>query len=96
MSSHGLLEQLRRLDRSSSEFHSQVNSILYEEEYKQWVQTVQGDDLVGLVEFLDEVFCCVSLLRSHSSHHRLSVFSTLSVPPSRSVCANSGMYAATE
>ena len=49
------LIQLRRLDRSSSTFHDQVSNILYGEEYKQWVPTVQGDDLVALVDHLDKV-----------------------------------------
>ena len=55
MSSHTPLIQLRRLDRTSSTFHDQVSSILYGEEYKQWVPTVQGDDLTALVDHLDKV-----------------------------------------
>ena len=64
MSSRSPLEQLLRFDRSSSKFHDRVSNILYGEEYKQWVQSVQGEDLVRFVEFLDEVCRCVSLLRS--------------------------------
>ncbi|KAF9644868.1 kinase-like protein [Thelephora ganbajun] len=54
MSSLGLLEQLRRLNRSSSKFQDQVSNILYGQEYKQWAQGVQSDDLVGLVDYLDK------------------------------------------
>jgi len=64
MPSGSPLKQLRRLDRSSSKFHDRISSILYGEEYKQWVPTIQGDDLVGLVDYLDKVRCRVSLLRS--------------------------------
>ena len=55
---------LEQLGKSSSEFHNKVSNILYGEEYKQWVPTIQGDDLVGLVDYLDKVRCRVSLLRS--------------------------------
>ena len=64
MSSRIPLKQLRRLDRSSPEFHDQVSNILYGQEYQQWVPTIQGDDLVGLVDYLDKVRCRVSLLCS--------------------------------
>ena len=64
MSSRGPLKELRCLDRSSSKFHDQVSNILYGEEYKLWVPTIQGDDLVGLVDYLDKVCCHVSFLRS--------------------------------
>ena len=58
------LNQFSRLDRDSSTFHDQVSSILYGEEYKQWVQTVQGDDLVALVDHLDKVRFRVLFLSS--------------------------------
>ena len=64
MSSRSPLEQLRRLDRSSSRFHDQVSNILYGEDYKQWVPTVQDNDLMGLVDCLDKVRCHVPLLHS--------------------------------
>jgi hypothetical protein len=66
MPSRSLLKQLRHLDRSSSEFRDQlVNNVLYGEEYKQWIPTIQRDDLVGLIDHLDKVRCRVSL--PHSS-----------------------------
>jgi len=55
MSFDNPLNQLRRLDRSSSTFHDRVGNILYGEEYKRWKPDVRGDDLVGLVDYLDEV-----------------------------------------
>ena len=64
MSSRSPLKQLRRLDKSSSKFHDRVSNILYGEEYKQWVSTIQGDGLMGFVDYLDKVRCRVSLLRS--------------------------------
>jgi len=62
--SRGPLQKLRRLDKSSPTFRDQISDILYGEEYKQWVPTVQGDDLVGLVDYLDKVRCRILLLRS--------------------------------
>ncbi|KAF9644873.1 kinase-like protein [Thelephora ganbajun] len=53
MSSLDPLEQLRRLNSSSSKFHDQLSNILYGQEYKQWVQGIRGDDVVGLVDCLD-------------------------------------------
>ena len=49
------LEQLYRLDLFSPKFHDHVRKIFYGEEYRQWVLSVQGDDLVGLVDYLDKV-----------------------------------------
>jgi len=60
MSSQNPLEQLCRLDGSSSEFHDQVSNILYGGEYRQWVLNLQSDDLVGLVDYLDKVSFVVS------------------------------------
>jgi len=64
MSSHNPLTQLRHLDTSSSTFQDQVSNVLYGEEYTQWIPNLQGDDLIGLVDYLDEVRCRDSLLRS--------------------------------
>jgi len=94
MSSHNPLTQLRCLDTSSPTFHDQVNRILYGEEYTRWMSGLQGEDLMGLVEYLDNVRRHVSLFRSHSTYSRLSMLSILAVPPSGSVCANSEVYAA--
>jgi len=64
MSLSNPLKQLRRLDMFSSEFHDQVSNILYGEEYRKWVKNLEGDDLMGIVEYLDKVRCRGSLLRS--------------------------------
>ena len=55
MSSGSPLERLGLLDTASPKFHDQISNILHGEDYKQWVQTVHGDDLVGLVDCLDTV-----------------------------------------
>ena len=97
--SHSPLKQLRRLDKSSSKFHDRVSNVLYGEEYKQWVPTIEGKDLVGLVDYLDTVRCLASFLPPpfpRSSHRRLSIVSTLPVPLSGSVFVNSDTFAATE
>jgi len=99
MPSPSPLEQLRRLDRSSSKFHDLVCNILYGREYLQWVPTIEGKDLVGLVDYLDTVHRLASFLPlpfSRSNHRRLSIVSTLLVPLSGGVFVNSGTYAATE
>jgi len=57
MYSRSPLRRLRRLDKSSSNYHDRVSNVLYGEEYKEWVPTIQGDDLVGLVDYLDTVCC---------------------------------------
>jgi len=64
MSSRNPLTQLRHLDTSSPTFQDQVSNVLYGEEYKQWTQNLEGDDLIGLVDYLDNVRHRVSLLRS--------------------------------
>ena len=56
------LQQLLYLDRSSSGFHNQINGILDGEWYKEWVLQLQGDNLMGLVGYLDKVCCHVSFL----------------------------------
>ena len=62
--SEGPLKQLRSLDKSSSKFRDQISNILYGEEYQQWASTVQGEDLTGLIDYLDKVHYRVLLLRS--------------------------------
>jgi len=49
------LQRLHRLDRSSSDFHDQLCDALYGREYVQCEQTLQDDDLVWLIDYLDEV-----------------------------------------
>ena len=54
-SSTPMLQQLSRLDRSSSGFHDQLSNILCGEEYEQCVPNLQGNDLVWLVDYLEKV-----------------------------------------
>ena len=49
------LQQLRCLDKSSSDFHDKLYNVLCGEEYAQCEQTLEGGDLVWLVDYLDEV-----------------------------------------
>ena len=52
---HPVLQQFHRLDRSSPDFHDQLNEVLRGQEYKQCVPDLQGGDLVRLTDYLDEV-----------------------------------------
>ena len=61
---HPPLQQLHRLDRSSSGFHDQLSSVLYGEEYQKFVPNLQGDELVWVVEYLDKVRRHAALSRS--------------------------------
>ena len=54
------LLQFRHLDRSSPDFGDQLCNVLYGSEYEQYGPNIQGDDLVWLVNYLDEVRCRVS------------------------------------
>ena len=61
MPPHSPLEQLRSLDESSLEFQDQVSNILVGKKFMDWVSTIQDDDLVGLVDYLDKVRRSLSL-----------------------------------
>jgi hypothetical protein len=50
-----VLQQLHRLDTSSSGFHDQLSNVLYGKEYRQCVPKLEGDDLVWFVDYLDGV-----------------------------------------
>jgi hypothetical protein len=64
MSSPPALQQLRRLNGSSPDFHDQLCKVLSGEEYRQCVSNLQGDDLVWLVGYLDNVRRHVAVPRS--------------------------------
>ena len=49
------LQQLHSLERSSPDFHDQLCSVLYGEEYMQCVSNLEDDDLAWLVDYLDKV-----------------------------------------
>jgi len=58
------LQQLHRLDRSSSRFHDRLCEVLYGEEFRLCVPKLQGDDSLWLVEYLDKVRRRVALTLS--------------------------------
>ena len=58
------LQTLHRLDRSSSNFSDQLHDILYEQEYALHEESLEHDDLVWLIDYLDEVCPDAALLRS--------------------------------
>ena len=94
MASQNLLERLRRLDRPSSGFPDQLSNILYGEDYTRCVPDLQGDDLAWLIDYLDNVRRRVPLLPPSSSYRSHSILSTLHLPLTGSVCANSETYVA--
>ena len=49
------LQQLRDLDSTSPHFHKQLSNCLRGSEYQSAVPTLQDEDLVWLVEYLDGV-----------------------------------------
>ena len=49
------LEKFQNLHASSSELQDQLNDLLRGEDYQECVPNLEGDDLVWLVEYLDEV-----------------------------------------
>ncbi|KAF9643886.1 hypothetical protein BDM02DRAFT_3191091 [Thelephora ganbajun] len=51
---HPALQQISHLDRTSPDFHGQLDKALRGREYRQCVPKLQGDDLVWLVDYLDE------------------------------------------
>jgi len=63
-SSSPVLQQLNSLEKSSHDFHDQLHSVLYGNEYVQCVPNLQGDDLAWLVDYLNEVCRHVVLPRS--------------------------------
>ena len=55
---HPVLQQLHNLDGSSPKFDFQLSRALYGDDYTQFVVNLQGDNLVWLVDFLDDVCHC--------------------------------------
>ena len=49
------LPELHHLNRSSPDFHDQLNNILHGKEYQERVPNLQGGDLAWLAEYLDKV-----------------------------------------
>ena len=96
---HSLLLKLHSLDRFSPGFPDKLSNVLYGEEYVQCVSSLQSDDLVQLVDYLNGVRATSPFLIPRLSHHRLLTSLILPVPPLpvspfESVYANSGAYVA--
>ena len=49
------LKEFHRLDKSSSEFQGQLAGLLSGKKYNECVSSLEGDDLVWLVDYLDKV-----------------------------------------
>ena len=58
------LQGLDCLDWSSPYFHNKLSEILYGEEYAQCVLSLQDDEVVWLVDYLDQV--CRHITPPHS------------------------------
>ena len=91
-----VLQQLDRLNRSSSGFRDQLRDLLDGEEYRKCVQNLQPDDLdlVWLLEYLDKVCHRVTLPTLRSGQRRFSVVWILIATRHGSVCTDSVAYAA--
>ena len=89
------LQRLDSLDKSSPDFQDQLNDLLHENEYQECVPTLQGDELMWLVDYLDEVRHRVALPTLRSSCRRLSTSSALPIWLPQSYYMNSETYAAT-
>ena len=86
------LQRLRRLDRSSPNFHNQLSNVLFGEEYGRSVPNLRGNDLVSLVDYLNKVCRPISLLRPQLKRVQALDISILLVRLSRNVYANSETY----
>ena len=58
------LQQLHRLNKSSSDFHDQLRKVLYESEYGQRGRILEDEDWVWLIDYMDKVRRHVALPRS--------------------------------
>ena len=64
-SSSPALQGLDRLGWASPDFHDKLSEILYEKEYARCVPSLQNDEVVWLVDYLDKV--CRHVTVPHSS-----------------------------
>ena len=87
-----VLQYLRRLDRSISDFQDRLSNALYAEEYVQCVPNLRGDDLMWLVDYLDKVPRYFAVPTHCSNQRRLSMVSILPALLSGSVYANLEAY----
>ena len=94
MSLSPTLQKLDRLNKSSPDFHGQLSALLYGREYHQCAPNLQGDDLVWLIDYLDNVRCYIALPSLRLTLCRLSGVSIQRVAVSGNVYVNSKAYAA--
>ena len=81
------------LDRSSPQFANRLNDALHGQEYEQWVQKIQEDDLVWFVDYLDKARHRVTLPHlTLKLASRLSTVLILRDPLPASACVNSEVY----
>jgi len=93
--SRALVRQLRLLDKSSPGFYDQLTAVLHGDEDQQRAPTLQGDDLVWLVDYLDKVCYHVGFPDPpHPRRRRLSMISISLIALSWGACANSERYVA--
>ena len=64
MTPSNLLQKLRDLDRTSPDFHNQLTDFLRGNEYRDAAPSLQGEDLVWFVNYLDNVSLLTISLRS--------------------------------
>ena len=57
------LKRLYDLDESSSAFQDELSNVLNQEECVQRLQSLQGEDLVWFIDYLDKVGRCASFPR---------------------------------
>ena len=55
MTPSNLLQTLRDLDRTSPDFHNQLTDFLRGNEYRDVASSLQGEDLIWFVNYLDNV-----------------------------------------
>lgn len=56
------LQELDRLDKSSSDFDDKFRDVLYRQEYALHEENFEDGDLVWLIDYLDEVCRCTAAL----------------------------------
>ena len=89
------LQELDRLDKSSSDFDDKLHNILSEQESALHEANFEKDDLVWFIDYLDEVRRNITaLFRSPLKPHRLSVVPVFPPQLPGSVFASSEEYVA--
>ena len=91
------LNRLLQLNPSSPNFHGQLLNILRSRGYRRWVRGSRHVDVAVLVEHLDDVRYCISLLLFlRLTRVRFLTISTLLILVTGNVCKNSGISVVSE